>query len=92
MLGSEICVGREGVRDGSSVRADVKSALRRRSLAVAIRAGRGGRRCDGPGVRMGTRKDGCGGGRPRDVRAWESWGMEGGVVIFCYRGRVGGLA
>jgi len=42
----------------------VRSVLRRRCLAVAMSAGRGGRPRFGGGTRMGARKEGCGGGRP----------------------------
>lgn len=64
----------------------VRSAFRRRSLAVAASAGMGGAvRCEVPGLRIGVRKSGCGAGRPWVVRAWVSWGMEG-VVILIERG------
>ncbi len=45
------------------------SAVRSRCFAVAIKAGRGGRRCELGGMRIGARKEGEGVGRPREVRA-----------------------
>jgi hypothetical protein len=39
---------------------------------------------------MGVRNVGWGAGRPRDVRAWVSWGMDGGVDIFVVLWVVGG--
>lgn len=58
------------------------SALRRRSLAVAVRAGNGGRRCEEElGVRIEVRKVGWG-VRPRGRRAVVRVWREGGVDIF----------
>lgn len=60
----------------------LREAFRSRSLAVAVRAASGGRRCEAlPGVRIGFRKEECGIGSPRVVRAAVSWGMEGVDIL-----------
>lgn len=66
----------------SRIFGDVRSEFRRRSLAVAVKAARGGRRWEADeGVRIGVKKDGCGGGRFWERRDWvRSFSV--GVVIF----------
>jgi len=59
-----------------------KSAERSRSLAVATRPARGVFFWM-PAVRMGVRKEGCGVGRPWEVRACVSWARVGGEAILC---------
>jgi hypothetical protein len=58
------------------------SAARRRVLAVAMRELRDRWVVEPGGVRMGVRKEGCGVGRPWDVRACVSCWRVGAVAIF----------
>jgi len=79
ILGSVVVGGKEGV-EGSRMVGRVMSAERSRILAVAVMPWRG---VDfwRPVVRMGCRKEGCGGGRPRVVREWVSCWRVGGWAI-----------
>lgn len=68
--------GRVGA-EGSRMEGRVKSVLRRRCLAVAARAARGGRPRPGGGARMGVRNEGWGGGRLKERIAWVSCSIVG---------------
>lgn len=71
--------GREGVAGGRKLACECEmSAERRRCLAVAARAGRGGRGCRAE--RMGCRNVGESVGRPREMRAAVSWGRVGAAI------------
>jgi len=78
---AELRFGGRGEVDEERMFGAVKSEVKRRCFAVAVRAGRGGRRCELLGERMGVRKRGCGQGRPWVVRAVVRRGRVG-VAIF----------
>lgn len=79
IFGSLVVEGKEGV-EGRRMEGRVMSAERRRILAVAWMPCRG---VDfwRPVRRIGERKVGDGGGRPRVVREWVSWARVGGWAI-----------
>lgn len=64
------------------MRGEEKSAQRKRSLAVAMRPGRGVFFWR-PLARIGDRKEAWGVGRPREVRDAVSWARVGGLAILC---------